>query len=63
LLKSIPVVVLTNSRAPEDIMDAYANGANTYIPKPTSFDGLLSVVRVLCEFWFKFCITPGAVER
>jgi CheY-like chemotaxis protein len=62
-LKSIPVVVLTTSRAPEDVLDAYAIGANTYIPKPASFDGLLNTVRAICEFWFKLCVVPGAVER
>jgi CheY-like chemotaxis protein len=62
-LKSIPVVVLTTSRAPEDVLDAYASGANTYIQKPTSFDGLLNTVQAICEFWFKLCVVPGAVER
>jgi DNA-binding NarL/FixJ family response regulator len=62
-LKSIPVVVLTTSKAPEDVLEAYANGANTYIQKPASFDELLSAVRVICEFWFKLCVVPGAVKR
>jgi DNA-binding NarL/FixJ family response regulator len=55
--------VLTTSRAPEDVLDAYASGANTYIQKPTSFDGLLNTVQAICEFWFKLCVVPGAVER
>jgi CheY-like chemotaxis protein len=62
-LRSVPVVVLTSSRAEQDIADAYLNGANTYIPKPDSLDNLVSTVRVLCEFWFRIGVLPGTVER
>jgi CheY-like chemotaxis protein len=62
-LKHLPVVVLTASRAEQDIADAYALGANTYVPKPDSFDKLVSTVRALCEFWFKTCALPDATER
>jgi CheY-like chemotaxis protein len=62
-LKPIPVVVLTTSRAPEDVLEAYANGANTYIQKPPSLEGLLRAVNAICEFWFRLCVVPGAVER
>ena len=62
-LRSIPVVVLTTSRAEEDIADAYAQGANIYIPKPDSFDELVGAVKILCEFWFKVCALPETVER
>lgn len=62
-LRSIPVVVLTTSRAEEDIADAYARGANIYIPKPDSFDELVGAVKVLCEFWFKVCALPGVLGR
>ena len=51
-LKSIPVVVLTTSRSREDILDAYANGANTYLLKPGTFDELArrpGIVRVLVQ--------------
>jgi CheY-like chemotaxis protein len=62
-LKHLPVVVLTASRAEQDIADAYALGANTYVPKPDSFDKLVSTVRALCEFWFQTCALPRTEER
>ncbi len=62
-LKSIPVVVLTTSRSRDDISEAYANGANTYLFKPGSFDELVQAMRGLCEFWFKVCVLPGSAER
>lgn len=62
-LKYFPVVVLTASRAEQDIADAYALGANTYVPKPESFDDLVSTIRALCEFWFKTCALPDVTER
>lgn len=60
-LKPIPVVVLTTSTAEEDIIDAYDSGANTYITKPSAFDDLVSIVRGLCDYWFRLCLVPGAV--
>jgi two-component system, response regulator len=62
-LKSIPVVVLTTSTSPDDIAEAYWNGANTYIPKPDSLEKLADAVRILCEFWFKIGRVPGRGER
>ncbi len=62
-LKSIPVVVLTSSRADEDIADCYAHGANSYIPKPDSLGELVRTITVLCEFWFKIGVLPGTAER
>jgi CheY-like chemotaxis protein len=62
-LVSVPVVVLTNSTAPEDIAVAYDNGANAYVPKPHSLEELTAIIRALCEYWFKVCALPGASDR
>jgi CheY-like chemotaxis protein len=62
-LRSIPVVVLTNSSAPEDIAGAYDSGANAYVPKPHSPDDLASIIRSLSEYWFKVCALPGTAGR
>jgi CheY-like chemotaxis protein len=50
-LKTIPVVVLTSSKAPSDILEAYARHANCYVVKP--FDGkeFTSVIRQIVHFW------------
>ena len=50
-LKSIPVVVLTTSRADQDIIRAYQLNANCYITKPVDFNQFLEVVRSIESFW------------
>ncbi len=63
-LRAIPVVVLTTSRAEEDIARSYELGANSFISKPVTFDGLVSVMRGLGQYWFDIVAlprgTPGA---
>ncbi len=57
-LKRIPVIVLTTSSDERDIEDCYADGANSYIQKPLSLDGYLSVIRRLKEFWYEIVVLP-----
>jgi CheY-like chemotaxis protein len=47
----IPVIVLSSSRAENDINRAYDAHANAYIRKPTSLDDLMNAVRGLKSFW------------
>lgn len=58
-LKRIPVVVLTTSKSEEDILHCYKAGANSYITKPASFDGLLEVMRSLRDYWLGTVDLPG----
>jgi CheY-like chemotaxis protein len=57
-LRGIPVVVLTTSRADEDIVRSYDLGANSYIPKPVTFEGLVEVVRALGRYWIEIVELP-----
>jgi CheY-like chemotaxis protein len=57
-LRSIPVVVMTTSRSEEDILRSYDIGANSYITKPVSFDGLVDAMRHLGSYWFQIVTTP-----
>lgn len=57
-LKRIPVVVLTTSKAEEDVFRSYDLGANSYITKPVTFDSLVKVVRSLAEYWFGIVMLP-----
>lgn len=50
-LRSTPVVVLTTSKAEEDVVSCYDSGANSYIVKPMSFEGLVEVVNTLGSYW------------
>jgi chemotaxis family two-component system response regulator Rcp1 len=57
-LKRIPVVVLTTSRAEEDILKAYDLHANCYITKPVDFPRFLEVVRSIEDFWLTVVKLP-----
>ena len=46
-----PVVILTTSCAEEDIWHAYDEGANSYVTKPVSFEGLVDVMKNLRRYW------------
>ena len=57
-LKVIPVVVLTTSKAEEDILKAYGLHANCYITKAIDFAGFAEVVREVERFWFSVVTLP-----
>jgi CheY-like chemotaxis protein len=57
-LRNIPVVILTTSKADEDIAQSYNLGANSFISKPVTFDGLVEVVRSLGKYWFDIVELP-----
>ena len=57
-LKMIPVVVLTTSRAEEDVLRAYQLHANCYIAKPVDFQQFLNVVRAIESFWLFIVTLP-----
>jgi CheY-like chemotaxis protein len=62
LLRSIPVVVLTTSKAEEDVERIYDLGANSFIVKPVTFDGLVRVMRVATEYWLQIVQLPAGVK-
>lgn len=57
-LKAIPVVVLTTSRADEDVLRVYKLQANCYITKPVDFQQFLHVVRTIESFWLSIVTLP-----
>ncbi len=59
-LKTIPIVVLTTSRAEQDILRAYQLNANCYINKPVDFNQFLDVVRSIESFWLFVVTLPPA---
>lgn len=58
-LKRIPVVVLTTSKAQEDIARAYDLNANCYITKPVDFGRFISVVKSIEGFWLTMAEFPA----
>lgn len=57
-LRHIPVVVLTTSKAEEDIFRTYDLGVNSFITKPVTFAGLVEVMRVWSRYWFEIVDLP-----
>jgi len=61
-LKTIPVVVLTTSRAEQDVLQAYKYHANCYITKPVDFEQFLNVVHSIESFWLMLVTLPSAAR-
>lgn len=57
-LKLIPVVILTTSKAQEDIIKSYGLGVNSFITKPVTFDKLVEVTIGLEKYWFSIVKLP-----
>jgi CheY-like chemotaxis protein len=57
-LREIPIVVLTTSKDEEDVLKSYDLGANSFITKPVTFEGLVGVVKSLGEYWFEIVELP-----
>jgi DNA-binding NarL/FixJ family response regulator len=55
-------VVLTTSKAEEDIYRSYDLGVNSFITKPVSFDGLVFVITMLAQYWFQIVQLPNGGE-
>ena len=58
-LKRIPVVILTTSKAEEDILKTYNLHANCYVTKPVDLDQFIKVVKSLEDFWLAIVKLPN----
>ncbi len=61
-LKNIRVVVLTTSKAEEDIYRTYDLSAASYITKPVTFEALVEVIRAVGKYWLEIVELPGEGE-
>jgi two-component system response regulator len=57
-LRKIPVVVLTTSKAEEDIAKTYDLGVNSFITKPVTFTALVEVMQTWSRYWFEIVDLP-----
>lgn len=63
-LRQIPILVLTTSKAEEDIYRTYDLGVNSFITKPVMFESLVEVMKTLGKYWFEIVeLPPGKMER
>jgi CheY-like chemotaxis protein len=61
-LRTIPVVVLTTSKADEDVYKSYDLGVNSYIVKPVTFEALVDILQTLEKYWFQVVLLPPVKE-
>ena len=61
-LRSIPVIVLTTSKAEEDIVKTYDLGVNSFITKPVTFQGLAEMIKQTAIYWFEIVELPDVVN-
>jgi chemotaxis family two-component system response regulator Rcp1 len=59
-LKQIPVVVLTTSKAEEDVLKSYELHANCYVTKPVDLEKFIQVVQSIDRFWLTVVTLPPA---
>lgn len=57
-LRRIPVVVMTTSKAEEDIYRSYDIGASSFITKPVTFGRLVELMKALGDYWVEFVELP-----
>ena len=62
-LRRIPVAILTSSREEGDRAMAYDAGANSYLVKPVSFEGMLTVVDAIVDYWLTLDAGPPLPGR
>lgn len=62
-LKRIPVVIMTTSKAEEDILGAYGLHANAYVSKPIDLNKFLEAMRSIEDFWLVVATLPPKGKR
>lgn len=56
--RRIPLIVLTTSNDMDDIFQCYDSGANSFITKPPTFEGLVDALKTIIQFWVKLATGP-----
>lgn len=57
--KNIPVVMLTSSKAEEDLIKSYNLGVNAFVVKPVDFEDFIAAIRSIGKFWLTINETPA----
>ncbi len=58
VLKRIPVVIMSNSKSPEDVEYSYKEGANSFFTKPLDYVNLVSLMSLLKAYWLNSARLP-----
>jgi CheY-like chemotaxis protein len=59
VLRRIPVIVLTTSKAEEDIYRTYDLGVSSFITKPVAFSALVDIMKTIGKYWFEIVELPS----
>jgi CheY-like chemotaxis protein len=62
-LVTIPIIIFTTSQEDEDIARSYDTGANTFITKPVTFEGLVRVMKSISGYWCEVATLPPKREK
>lgn len=57
-LRHLPVLILTTTQAPREVLECYRLGANCFITKPSAFQDFVDLIRSTCGFWFTTARLP-----
>jgi CheY-like chemotaxis protein len=57
-LRAVPVVILTTSKAEDDMRKGYDQGAASYITKPVTFEALVELMKTVGKYWVEFVELP-----
>lgn len=57
-LRQIPIVVLTTSKAEEDILRTYDLGVSSFIAKPVVFESMVQIIKTIGRYWFEIVELP-----
>lgn len=57
-LRRIPIVVLTTSKAEEDILRTYDLGVSGFVVKPVTFETLVTIMKTVSKYWFEIVEPP-----
>ena len=63
ILQRIPIIVLTTSKAEEDIVRTYNLGVNSFICKPVTFESLVEIVKTVGRYWIEIVALPPECQR
>ena len=63
ILQRIPIVILTTSKAEEDIVRTYNLGVNSFICKPVTFGSLVEIVKTVGRYWIEIVALPPECHR
>ena len=62
-LRQIPILMLSTSRAEDDIFHSYDLGVNSFIPKPVTFGAMVELIKMLRKYWFEIVELPSIDGR